>query len=147
MRGWINLLRNLNGSLLAVWRAEIGALIDDLTASGRRLRGALLLLALAGSLLVLLIGTLVFAAIAALSLVMPLWGAALTVAGVLGLAVAIVAGIAVSRLKSLESPAHTVRRRLDDHLDWWNNRLSDGAAARAGRGLDELDEHDEEEER
>ena len=26
MRGWIDLLRNLNGSLLAVWRAEIGTL-------------------------------------------------------------------------------------------------------------------------
>ena len=37
MRGWIDLLRNLNGSLLAVWRAEVGALLDDLTASGRRL--------------------------------------------------------------------------------------------------------------
>jgi hypothetical protein len=143
MRGWIDLLRNLNGSLLAVWRAEIGALLDDLTASGRRLRGALLLLALAGSLLVLLIGTLVFAAIAGLSVVMPLWGAALTVAGVLALAVAIVAGIGVSRLKSLESPAHTVRRRLDDHLDWWNNRLSDGAAARKGRGLEEPEEEGE----
>jgi hypothetical protein len=126
MRGWMGMLRNLNASLIAVWRAEIAALLADLSASGRRLRSGLLLLALAASLLVLLIGTLVFTVIAALSLVLPLWGAALAVAGLLALAMAILAWVGLSRLHSVESPAHTVRRRLDDHLDWWNNRLEDG---------------------
>src|SRR4030095_7541743 len=98
MRRWLGLLRTLHTSLRAVWRAELTALLADLSSSGRRLRSALLLLALAGSLFVLLIGTLVFTAIAALSLVMPLWGAALTVAGVLALAVAIVAALGLSRL-------------------------------------------------
>ncbi len=143
MRGWIGMLRNLNASLVAVWRAEIAALLADLSASGRRLRTALVLLALAGSLLVLLIGTLVFAAIAALSLVMPLWGAALTVAGLLALALAIVGGVGISRLRSVESPAHTVRRRLDDHLDWWNHRLG-GAGPDAEAHDDRLDDEDRE---
>ena len=126
MRGWLGLLRNLTGWLLGVWRAEIATLLDDLSASGRRLRSALMLLALAGSLLVLLIGTLVFAAIAGLSVVMPLWGAALTVAGILALAVAGVAMAGVSKLKSVENPADTVRRRVDDHVEWWNSRLGRG---------------------
>jgi putative superfamily III holin-X len=141
MRGWLGMLRSLNTSLLAVWRAELAALFDDLSSSGRRLRSALLLLALAGSLFVLLIGTLVFTAIAALSVVMPLWGAALTVAGVLALAVAIVAGLGMARLKTVESPASTVRRRVDDHLDWWNRRLSSGR-----REIDGEDQHEEESE-
>ena len=141
MRGWLGMLHSLNRSLLAVWRAELAALFDDLSSSGRRLRSALLLLALAGSLFVLLIGTLVFTAIAALSVVMPLWGAALTVAGVLALAVAIVAGLGMARLRTVESPASTVRRRVDDHLDWWNRRLSSGR-----REIDGEDQHEEESE-
>lgn len=141
MRGWLGMLHSLNTSLLAVWRAELAALFDDLSSSGRRLRSALLLLALAGSLFVLLIGTLVFTAIAALSVVMPLWGAALTVAGVLALAVAIVAGLGMARLRTVESPASTVRRRVDDHLDWWNRRLSSGR-----REIDGEDQHEEESE-
>jgi putative superfamily III holin-X len=128
---WLNLLRNLNGSLLGVWRAEIVALLDDLSASGRRLRTALLLLALAGSLLVLLIGTLVFAAIAALSLVLPLWGAALVVAGILALAIAAVAMAGLAKLRSVENPADTVRRRVDDHIEWWNARLGRGRSQAA----------------
>jgi hypothetical protein len=127
----LGLLRNLNSSLLGVWRAEIAALLDDLSASGRRLRSALLLLALAGSLLVLLIGTLVFAAIAALSLVMPLWGAALTVAGILALAIAAVAMAGLAKLRSVENPADTVRRRVDDHIEWWNTRLGRGRSEAA----------------
>lgn len=141
MRGWFGMLRSLNTSLISVWRAELAALLDDLSSSGRRLRSALLLLALAGSLLVLLIGTLVFTAIAALSLVMPLWGASLTVAGVLALAVAIVAGVGLSRLKTVETPAATVRRRFDDHLDWWNRRLAGGGR----REIVSEDEYEEEE--
>jgi hypothetical protein len=141
MRGWLGMLRSLNTSLLAVWRAELSALVDDLSSSGRRLRSALLLLALAGSLFVLLIGTLVFTAIAALAVVMPLWGAALTVAGVLALAVAIVAGLGMARLKTVESPASTVRRRVDDHLEWWNRRLSSGRREIVGE-----DEYEEESE-
>jgi putative superfamily III holin-X len=141
MRGWLGMLRNLNTSLLAVWRAELSALVDDLSSSGRRLRSALLLLALAGSLFVLLIGTLVFTAIAALAVVMPLWGAALTVAGVLALAVAIVAGLGMARLKTVESPTSTVRRRVDDHLEWWNRRLSSGRREIVGE-----DEYEEESE-
>jgi len=120
---WLAVFRNLNSSLLGVWRAELAALVEDLAASGRRLRGALVLLALASALLVLLIGTLVFAAIAGLAVVMPLWGAALVVAGVLALAGGIVAGVGVSKLRSVENPADTVRRRVDDHLVWWNSRL------------------------
>ncbi len=123
MFGWLGLLRNLNGSLLGVWRAEINTLLEDLSASGRRLRAALLLLALAGSLLVLFIGTLVFAAIAALSLVMPLWGAALTVAGILAVAITAIAMAGLAKLRGVESPAETVRRRVDDHIEWWNVRL------------------------
>lgn len=142
MRGWLGMLRSLNTSLLAVWRAELSALVDDLSSSGRRLRSALLLLALAGSLFVLLIGTLVFTAIAALAVVMPLWGAALTVAGVLALAVAIVAGLGMSRLKTVESPASTVRRRVDDHLEWWNRRLG-GSGRREIVGEDAYEEEAE----
>jgi len=137
---WLTMLRNLNGSLLGVWKAEIAALLDDLSASGRRLRTALLLLALAGSLLVLLIGTLVFAAIAALSLVMPLWGAALTVAGILAVAIGAVAMAGLAKLRSVENPADTVRRRVDDHIEWWNSRLGRRPQASALESEPELEE-------
>jgi len=54
---------------------------------------------------------------------LPHWGAALVVTLFVLLVVAVLALLGYLRLKRFESPAVTVSRRVDDHLDWWNERL------------------------
>ena len=123
-QSFTELFSALHRSLLDVLRAELETLAGDLSSSGRRLGSALSLLALAAVVAAVFIGVLVLAAIAALALVLPMWGAALTVAGVLGLTVTILAALGLRRLRTVENPAETVRRRVNDHLTWWQTRLA-----------------------
>jgi membrane protein implicated in regulation of membrane protease activity len=127
MASWTALFSSLNRALFDVLRAEIEQLNKDLATSGRRLATGIGLLALAFGLLLLLCGVLIFAAIAALALVLPVWGAALVIAGVVALAAALLVLLGIRRLRAVENPAATVRRRVENHLAWWQNRLvSDG---------------------
>jgi hypothetical protein len=124
LRGWLEQLRALNAALLEVLGAEIEALFDDLRTSGRHLAGGVVWLALAASLAFFLLAALVAAAVAALALVLPLWGAILVVALVLALAAGAALAAGVRRLRRVESPAATVRRRVADHVYWWQRRVA-----------------------
>jgi membrane protein implicated in regulation of membrane protease activity len=127
MASWTELFTSLNRALVDVVRAEIAQLNKDLATSGRRLATGVALLVLALGLSLLLVGVLIAAAIAALALVLPVWGAALTVAGVVAIAVAVLVWVGIRRLRAVENPARTVRRRVENHLAWWQGRLvSDG---------------------
>jgi hypothetical protein len=121
--GWTELFSSLHRSLLAVLRAELDALLGDLSDSGRRLIGVLTMLAAAAAFFVVFLGVIVVAAVAALALAVPVWAAALIVAGVLGLVAGICGWLGVRRLRSIENPADTVRRRVADHAAWWQTRL------------------------
>ena len=123
-QGFTELFTALHRSLLEVLRAEVDTLAGDLSSSGRRLGSALSLLGIAAVVAVVFLGVLVLAAIAALALVLPFWGAALVVAGLLGLTMAILAAVGLRRLRTVENPAATVRRRVNDHLAWWQTRLA-----------------------
>ena len=114
----------LHRSLLDVLRAELETLAGDLSSSGRRLGSALSLLAIAAVVAVVFVGVLVLAAILALALVLPLWASALVIAGVLALTMAILGAVGLRRLRTVENPAETVRRRVNDHLSWWQTRLA-----------------------
>ena len=129
MASWTELFTGLNRALVDVVRAEIAQLNKDLKTSGRHLTVAIGLLAAACGLAMMVVAVLVFAAIAALALVLPVWGAALVVAGAIALAAGVLVLIAMRRFRAVENPAATVRRRVEDHLAWWQNRLvSDGRA-------------------
>ncbi len=123
MASWTGMFTSLNRALLDVVRAEIAQLNKDLAASGRHLATGVGLLALAFGLSLLVAGVLIAAAIAALALVLPVWGAALVVAAIVALVVALLIWIGVRRLRAVENPAATVRRRVDNHMAWWQGRL------------------------
>jgi len=123
MQPWIDLFRSLGEALLEVWRAELATLQDDLSRSGRQLGVALGLFGAAAVLLFWTVGLLLFALIALLHVWLPWWGAALIVLALFLIAMAILGRLGLNRLRKVESPVETVRRRVDSHLDWWQHGL------------------------
>ena len=104
-------------------RAETQALTGDLKGSGRTLLRIILLFA--GSLF-LLFWSLALAAYAAVEVAghwLPRWAAALVVFSLLLLFAAVMGWLAWRKLHRLETPAATVRRRVADHVGWWQRRL------------------------
>jgi Putative Actinobacterial Holin-X, holin superfamily III len=123
MSGWIEMFRGLGEALLDVLRAEAATLQEDLTRSGKIAGGALALLGAALILLFWIVGLVIFALVTVLAIWLPLWGAALVVLALFLLAAGILSWLGLRRIKQVENPVQTFRRRVDDHLDWWQNTL------------------------
>src|SRR4029077_3229280 len=121
MQPWIDLFRSLGEALLEVWRAELGTLQDDLERSGRHLGVALGLFGAAVMLTFWAVGLGLFVLISLLHLWLPWWGASLVVLALFLIAVAILAKLGLGRIRKVENPLETVRRRVDSHLDWWQH--------------------------
>jgi hypothetical protein len=131
LRGWIELFRSLGQALFEVLRAEGEALGEDLRRSGSRLLKGLILFGAAAAIGFWTTAVLVLALIAVAAIRLPLWAAALVVAALFGAAAGLLALLGWRQLRQLESPAASIRRRVQDHLDWWEHRLlaEPGAAA------------------
>jgi len=123
MRGWIEIFRGLGEALLEVLRAEVATLQEDLSRSGRIAGGALALFGVALILLFWILGLLIFSLVAVIAIWLPLWGAALVVLALFLTVAAALSWMGASRMKQVENPLQTFRRRVDDHLDWWQNTL------------------------
>lgn len=124
MQGWIDLFRSLGESLIEVLRAESTALQTDLKTSSRHLLWALILFGAAAMLLFWVIGLSVFLLITLLAIKLPLWASALIVLGLFFVAMAGLGLVGYFRfLRRVENPVDTVKRHVDDHLDWWQNGL------------------------
>ncbi|HEY3570161.1 MAG TPA: phage holin family protein [Thermoanaerobaculia bacterium] len=123
MQPWIDLFRSLGEALLEVWRAELATLQDDLSRSGRHLGVALGLFGAAAVLLFWTVGLVLFALIALLHVWLPWWGSALIVLALFLIAMAILARLGLKRMRQVENPVETVRRRVDSHFDWWQHGL------------------------
>jgi Zn-dependent protease with chaperone function len=123
MQPWIDLFRSLGEALLEVWRAELGTLQDDLSRSGRHLGVALGLFGAAVILLFWTVGLLLFVLIALLHVWLQWWAAALIVLALFLAGMAVLARLGLNRMRKVESPVETVRRRVDSHLDWWQHGL------------------------
>lgn len=123
MQGWIDLFRSLGESLIEVVRAETTALQADLKTSGRHLGIALGLLGAAVLLLFWVLGLLIFLAVAVLSVWLQVWAAALIVFLLFAAVMAVLILLGLRRLKLVENPVDSVKRHVDDHLDWWQNGL------------------------
>jgi Zn-dependent protease with chaperone function len=133
LRGWIELFRSLGQALFEVLRAEAEALGEDLRRSGAELLRGLALLGGAAAVAFWTLGALVLALIAVLAIWLPLWAATLIVAALFAGTTGLLAVLGWRRLRRLETPAASVRRRVEDHLDWWQNRLlAEPAPALAG---------------
>lgn len=124
--GWLELLRSLGGALLELLKAEAEALVGDLRSSGRRLSVAVLLLAIGGFVAFWACGVLSYALVELVALRLPRWSAALLVFGLLIVVALLLGVLARFKLRRLERPASTVRRRLTESLDWWDRRISEG---------------------
>jgi hypothetical protein len=125
-RGFAEIVREIGESFLALVRAELDALLEDFGRSGRALGRALLLAGAAAAVLFWTLGLVLYLAIELLALALPRWGAVAIVLGVFALAAAILAIVARRRLNSIEPPAATVRRRLDESRAWWDRRVVAG---------------------
>ena len=123
MQPWIDLFRSLGEALLEVWRAELGTLQDDLSRSGRHLGVALGLFGAAVILLFWTVGLLLFVLIALLHIWLEWWGAALIVLALFLIAMAVLGRLGLNRIRKVENPMETVRRRVDSHFDWWQHGL------------------------
>lgn len=123
MGGWIDMFRGLGESLLDVLRAEVATLQEDLSRSGRIAGGALALLGVALILLFWIVGLLIFVLVSVLAIWLPLWAASLVVLALFLAVAGALSWLGVRRLKQVENPVQTFRRRVDDHLDWWQNTL------------------------
>jgi len=123
MQAWIELFRTLGESLVEVVRAETTALQADLKTSGRHMAVALGLLGAAVLLLFWVLGLLIFFLIALLSTWLQLWAAALIVLVVFAGVMGALAWLGVRRFRFVENPVDSVKRHVDDHLDWWQNGL------------------------
>ncbi|HEX6902329.1 MAG TPA: phage holin family protein [Thermoanaerobaculia bacterium] len=123
MQAWIDLFRSLGESLVEVWRAEVASLQGDLERSGRQLG---LALAFFGAVAVLgfwIVGLFLFVTIAVLHIWLPWWAAAGIMLFLFAVAAFVLAVLGKRRLSHFENPVSTVRRRVDNHLDWWQHGL------------------------
>ena len=123
-RSWSALVREIGEAFLALLRAEVEAVARDLGDSGRALLRALVLAGLAFGVAFWALGLVVYLAVELLALVLPRWGAVGIVLAVFVLAAAILAAVAARRLRAVESPAATVRRRMEDSRRWWRERIA-----------------------
>lgn len=121
---WADLLAPVSQAGLDLVRAEYGVVSTEIKSSGRTLVKSLLLLLVAVFALFWAIGAFALLLVEAGSLWLPRWGAALAVLALFLLLGLALAGAARRRLRSIEPPTQTVRRRLDEHRDWWEQRIS-----------------------
>jgi uncharacterized membrane protein YqjE len=134
LAGWSSSLQALGVAFGDLVRAELDALGEDLSHSGRRLGSALLLLAGALFALFWALGLAVYLAVEVAHLWLSRWAAAAVVLAVVLLLLSLLALVGWRRLQSLESPAVTFRRRWQGHRRWWLDQFpaADESADRQG---------------
>ena len=123
------LVGNLGRAGVALAQAEARSVRAELGGTTR--------LALRSSLWGLVAGTLCFwggavltaALVVALTQRFSLLVSLLAVGGTFSALGLIAAVVARSRMKQLESPARSIRRRASSHLEWWRDELGMGAAS------------------
>ncbi len=123
MQGWIDLFRSLGESLIEVLRAETSALQADLKTSGRHMGLALAFFGAAVLLSFWVLGLLVFLLVTLVDIWLPLPAAAGIVLLFFVLVMALLGWLGYRRIKLVENPVDSVKRHVDDHLDWWQNGL------------------------
>ncbi len=126
---WADRARTVGSALLEVWRAELWSLRDDLALSGRRLRGGLILIGLAAGLVFWCLGLAVWVGVELLALRLERWQAGLVVLGVGSLVTAILAFVAIHRLRRIENPMEAVKRHGRDHAEWLQQSVVPGLLA------------------
>lgn len=130
---WATVVSRVGGASLDLLGAELRALEGELAETGRRLARLAAIAGLAFGLSFWGLGVALTAAVAGVATRLPLWLAALVVALVLFLAGGMLLLWARSRLRAIESPVVTVRRRVEDHVGWWQSEVKDSASPDGAR--------------
>ena len=137
MNRWWELFTRLGRAVLELVAAEIEALTADLQQTGRQLGRAVAWVVAAVAVLFWAVGALVYALIALLARVVSVPAAAFLVAATL-VGVAVLMGWLAARwMRSIESPAATLRRRLEDQGEWWQSRVLEPTSADLDRDEDD----------
>jgi hypothetical protein len=122
-QSWSETFQAVGSAVLGLLKAELEALEAELARSGKSLGIGLGLLAAAAAVGFWTLGVATYFLIQLIAVWLPLWAASLIVT--LAFAV-LVAGLAIAglrKLKRFENPVTTVRRRVEDHMDWWHGRV------------------------
>jgi len=122
-KSWSETFQSVGSAVLGLLKAELEALERELARSGKHLGIGIGLLAGAAAVGFWTLGVATYFLIQLLAVWLSLWAASLIVT--LAFA-AIVAGLAFAGLRKLrrfENPVTTVRRRVEDHMDWWHDRV------------------------
>lgn len=122
-QSWSESFHALGSAVLGLLKAELEALEAELARSGKNLGIGLGLLAAAAAFGFWTLGVATYFLIQLVAVWLPLWAAALIVT--LAFA-AVVAGLALAglyKLRRFENPVSTVRRRVENHVDWWHDRV------------------------
>lgn len=122
-RRWFDLLAPVGQAGLDLLRAEYGVVSSEIKVSARVLVKSLLLLLTGLFALFWAIGALALLLLEVGALWLPRWAAAASVLGVFVLVGLTLAAIARKRLRTVDAPNRMVRRRLDEHRDWWEERI------------------------
>ncbi len=121
---WGDSFRALGSAFVDMAKAEAGVMGEEWKSSGHLLVKGAALLAAAGSLLFCVPALTSFALVAWLGpIVGSLWKAALVVAGLYALIAMLLAFGAYLFWRRLESPTRSAKRRLGEHLDWWQEKI------------------------
>lgn len=120
---WLEAFRALGNEFLALLRTELEVVSEDWKRAFRYLGIALLLFLIAAACFTVVVALLIRTSVEVIALWLPKWQAALVVAA--GVLVVVAVAVAIGRwiLQRKFHPLATTRQRLDDHLEWWQDRL------------------------
>jgi hypothetical protein len=121
--GWGDLLGSIGRSTVDLLGAEVEGARAELWEVARRAAAAAVVGLAAVALAFWALGAATAAAIAGLTVWLPVWGAALVLFGALGVVAFVLALVTRARIRRLEGPASIVRRRVDDHLEFWRTEV------------------------
>jgi len=146
-RRWSETFRALGSAVLGLLKAELEAFEHDVARSTKQAAIGIGLFVAAGAFGFWTLGVATYFLIQLLALWLPLWGASLVVTLAFAAVVAVLALIGSRKLQRWENPLTTARERMDDHIEWWQDRVfAPGGEARpigAGQRDDADDEPDE----
>lgn len=138
-RRWSETFRALGNAVLTLLKAELEAFEQDVSRSAKRAAIGIGLLGAAAAFLFWTLGVATYFLIQLLALWLPLWGASLAVTGLFAAVAGVLALVGARKLKGFENPLSTARRRMDDHIEWWQGRVLVSESTRRVTDDDEED--------
>lgn len=120
---WLEMFRALGQALVEVFKAELAEVSEELGISAKHLGWALGFFAAAAFLGFWMLPALMLTVGLVLDIWLPAWAAALIVVAFFVLVMAVLGFLGYCRIRKVENPAETVRRRYEEHREWWDEHL------------------------